>query len=222
MRLQWGLPGDFSSADWTSPALFNLHRRGALTLHDPPLALFQFWMDSKEKRAEGDNNLPHPTGQSWFDAAQDAVSLLGCKAHTAGSQQTFHPPEPPSFFSEGLVSIHLSPSQQQCVGLLWSRCKTMHFALLNFMRLIWVQFLKPVHVLLYDNPSFCHVRHVVVTDITTVAQISPPAAKYYQIKLACLVYRKGPFLKVKMTVQVEMNNNKLLNSIGAPMYCQNA
>lgn len=46
MRLQWGLPGDFSSADWTSPPLFNLHRRGALTLHDP------LWPCSNPRRKE--------------------------------------------------------------------------------------------------------------------------------------------------------------------------
>jgi len=43
----------------------------------------------------------------------------------------------PKSFSSRLLSSHSLPSLYLCLGLLWPRCRTLHLALLNFMRNLW-------------------------------------------------------------------------------------
>ena len=83
-------------------------------------------------RAEWQSHLPHCTGHTSFDAAQDMVGFLGCMCTLLAPVQFLISQHQQVFFP-GLPSIHSPPSLYLCLGLPWSRCRTLYLALLNFM-----------------------------------------------------------------------------------------
>ncbi|CAN0071273.1 unnamed protein product, partial [Bubo scandiacus] len=88
---------------------------------------------SHESRVEGENHLPQPAGHASLDAAQDTAGFLGCKHTLSGHVELLIKQHPQ-------VLLHraaLNPFSIQLVfvpGIAQPMCRTLHLALLNFMR----------------------------------------------------------------------------------------
>jgi len=54
-----------------------------------------------------------------------------------------------------------------CMGLFLSRCRSLHFPLLNFKRASFSPFLQPVQVLLDDSMMIWHVSHSSQIDVVS-------------------------------------------------------
>ena len=66
----------------------------------------------------------------------------------------------PKSFSSGLLSSHSQPNLYLCLSVPQSRCRTLHLALLNFMRLAWAHFLSLSRSLGYHPfPLACQLHH---------------------------------------------------------------
>jgi len=94
---------------------------------------------SQQSGAKGQNPLPQPAGHTAGDAAQGMVGFLGCE-HTFLGHAELIVSQHPKSFSPGLLSFHSPSSLYLCLGLPQLRCRTLHLALLNFMRFAQAHF----------------------------------------------------------------------------------
>ncbi|KAK4829612.1 hypothetical protein QYF61_005739 [Mycteria americana] len=120
----------------------------------------------------------HLHGPPLFLLQQVHVILMVWLAFWAASSHcrimlSFSSTNTPKSFSSGLLSIHSLPSLHLCLGLPRPMCRTLHLALLNFMRFAGAHLSKPVKVPLDGIPSFQHVDYT--TELGVIGKLSEGA-----------------------------------------------
>lgn len=116
-------------ASFSCSALYMLkHLNIPCTVRGPKLNTV-FEVRSHQCWIQRDNHFSCPAGCTISNVGQDAISFLGHFMFSWLSACI------PTSFSSGQLSIHSSQSLHLCMGLLWSRCRTWHYPLLNVMRL---------------------------------------------------------------------------------------
>ena len=124
-RLQWGLPGAFSSPSWTNPAPSAcLLRRGAPALRSsswPSSGSFQklnlfpvlespqldtvLQIGPRKGRIERGSHLPRPPGHPSSDAAQDIAHLQSCKSTLMAHAKFFIYQDPQVLLSKATLKF---------------------------------------------------------------------------------------------------------------------
>jgi len=80
------------------------------------------------------------------------IGFLGCK-HSLTVIFSFFILQHSQILATGLLSIQSFPSLYLCLWLTWLRCRTLHLAILNFLRFSWAHLLRLFRSLL-DGSSF--------------------------------------------------------------------
>jgi len=122
----------------------------------------QVW--SHDSGVKGQNPLPCPPVHSSLDVAQDTVGFLGCQHTLMAHVELLILQYLPSPSPQGCSRATLHPAWYLCLGLLRPACRTLHLALLNFMRFMQAH-LQPafnVFIVRYVDCQFENPKKVII------------------------------------------------------------
>jgi len=95
-------------------------------------------MGPHQGRAEGEKNLPRPTGHTPLNAPQDPTGLLGNQGTLLAHGQPVIPRDTQVPLRRAALQ-QVRPSLYWCMGLFLPRCRTLHLPWLNFVRFLSAQ-----------------------------------------------------------------------------------
>ena len=115
------------------PSVDLLQQSHVLLVLGAPGLIAVLQLGSHKSRIEGQNHLPWSASHISLDATLDTVGFLGCKCTLSAHVKSFIKWHSPIL----LLRAALKPFFAQPVpvlGIVWPRCRTLHLALLNFMK----------------------------------------------------------------------------------------
>jgi len=121
-------------------------------------------MEAQNSGTEGDNPLPLLSAHSSFDAAQDAVGLLGCKCALLAHVKLFVQQDPQDLFCRANLYEFISPSSY-ISGIILIQVQHLAFDLFEPNLVDMGPLFRPVYVPLDGFPSFYCVKCITQFDI---------------------------------------------------------